>query len=106
MAIGRVASRQASVNGYYFTIAEIGTNWVVGDGHHPGEFGIGLWRQTGVITFRGITDDGMGGVYMFAAQQIAHGINERVASSAITMFFQFGVNDSETLPSGSTTAPA
>jgi hypothetical protein len=48
----------------------------------------------------------MGGVYMFGAQRIAHGINERVASSAITMFFQFGVNDSETLPSGSTTAPA
>jgi porin len=85
-------------NGYYFTIAEIGTNWVLGDGHHPGEFGIGLWRQTGVITIRGITEDGMGGVYMFGAQRIAHGINERVASSAITMFFQFGVNDSETLP--------
>jgi len=85
-------------NGYYFTIAEIGTNWVVGDGHHPGEFGIGLWRQTGVITIRGITEDGMGGVYMFGAQRIAHGVNPRVASSAITTFFQFGVNDSETLP--------
>lgn len=85
-------------NGYYLNIGEIGTNWVIGDGHHPGQFGIGLWRQTGVLTAAGISQDGTGGVYLFASQQIAHGVNERVPSSAITTFYQFGINDSQTLP--------
>ena len=75
-----------------------GTNWVIGGGHHPGQFGIGLWRQTGVLTAAGISQDGTGGVYLFASQRIAHGINERVPSSAITTFYQFGINDSQTLP--------
>jgi porin len=84
-------------NGYYFTIGEIGTDWTLGDGHHPGQFGIGLWRQTGVISFGGITEDGFGGVYLFGSQRIAHGINHRVPSSAITAFYQFGTNNSQTL---------
>jgi porin len=85
-------------NGYYFTIGEIGTDWRLGEGHHPGQFGIGLWRQTGVISAGGVTEDGFGGVYLFASQRIAHGVNDRVPSSAITTFYQFGVNDSQTLP--------
>jgi porin len=85
-------------NGYYLNIGEIGTNWVIGDGNHPGQFGIGVWRQTGVLTAAGISQDGTGGVYLFASQRIAHGVNERVPSSGITTFYQFGVNDSQTLP--------
>jgi len=85
-------------NGYYFTIGEIGTDWRLGEGNHPGQFGIGLWRQTGLISFAGVTEDGFGGVYLFASQRIAHGVNDRVPSSAITTFYQFGVNDSQTLP--------
>jgi porin len=85
-------------NDHYFTIAEIGTDWTLGEGHHPGQFGIGLWRQTGVISFGGITEDGFGGVYLFGSQRIAHGVNSRVPSSAITMFYQFGANSSQTLP--------
>jgi porin len=85
-------------NGYYFTIGEIGTDWTLGDGHHPGQFGIGLWRQTGVISFGGITEDGFGGVYLFGSQRIAHGVNDRVPSSAVTVFYQFGANSSQTLP--------
>ena len=85
-------------NGYYFMIGEIGTDWTLGEGHHPGQFGIGLWRQTGVITFAGITEEGFGGVYLFASQRLAHGVNARVQSSAITTFYQFGVNSSQTLP--------
>ena len=42
-------------NGYYFNIGEIGINWTIGEGHHPGQFGIGLWRQTGVLTAPGVT---------------------------------------------------
>jgi len=85
-------------NGYYFTIGEIGTDWTLGDGHHPGQFGIGLWRQTGIISFGGVTEDGFGVVYLFGSQRIAHGVNDRVPSSAITMFYQFGANSSQTLP--------
>jgi porin len=85
-------------NGYYFNIGEIGTNWTIGEGHHPGQFGVGLWRQTGVLTAPGATEDGTGGVYLFGSQRLAHGVNDRVPSSAITAFYQFGVNDSQTLP--------
>jgi len=85
-------------NGYYFTIAEIGTDWRLGEGNHPGQFGIGLWRQTGLISAAGVTEDGFGGFYLFASQRIAHGVNDRVPSSAITTFYQFGANSSQTLP--------
>lgn len=85
-------------NGYYFNIAELGTNWVIGEGHHPGQFGIGLWRQTGVLQKHGVTEDGTGGGYLFGSQRIAHGVNDRVASSAITFFYQLGFNTSKTLP--------
>jgi len=85
-------------NGYYFNIAEIGTDWTLGEGNHPGQFGIGLWRQTGVISIKGVTEDGFGGFYLFGSQQIAHGVNKSVPSSAITMFYQLGANSSETLP--------
>jgi len=85
-------------NGYYFNIGEIGTNWTIGEGHHPGQFGIGLWHQTGVLTAPGVTQDGTGGVYVYGSQRIAHGVNDRVPSSAITAFYQFGVNNSLTLP--------
>src|SRR5882724_998975 len=49
-----------SFNGYYFNIGEIGTNWTLGEGNHPGQFGIGLWHQTGILTAPGVTQDGAG----------------------------------------------
>ena len=85
-------------NGYYFNIGEIGTNWLLGEGNHPGQFGIGLWRQSGVLTARGVTQDGTGGVYLFGSQRVAYGVNSSVSSSSISVFYQFGVNDSLTLP--------
>lgn len=85
-------------NGYYFGIGEIGINWVVGEGHHPGQFGIGLWRQTGLVSAAGITEYGMGGFYAFGSQRIAFGVNPDVPSSSISAFFQLGANNSQTLP--------
>jgi porin len=85
-------------NGYYFSIGEIGTNWTLGEGNHPGQFGIGLWHQTGILTAPGVTQDGAGGVYLFGSQRIAHGVNERVPSSGITTFFQFGASNAQTPP--------
>ena len=37
-----------------------------------------------VVDLAGVTEDGFGGVYLFASQRIAHGVNDRVPSSAIT----------------------
>ncbi len=85
-------------NGYYFNIGEIGTNWLIGEGNHPGQFGIGLWRQTGQIAMRGITEDGFGGFYLFGSQRVAYGVNPGVPSSSVSVFFQLGSNSSETLP--------
>ncbi|HYD06682.1 MAG TPA: carbohydrate porin [Reyranella sp.] len=85
-------------NGYYFTIAEIGFDWLLGEGRHPGQFGIGLWRQTGQLTARGINEQGTGGVYAFGSQRVAFGLNDRVAASSVSVFYQFGVNSSQTMP--------
>ena len=86
-------------NGYYFTIGELGYNWLLGEGQHPGKMGIGLWRETGVLgTPSGITQNGTGGVYTFGSQRIAYGLNDRVPTSSISVFYQFGVNSSQTLP--------
>jgi porin len=86
-------------NGYYFTIAEMGVDWLLGEGRHPGQFAIGVWHNTGqVISPGGIVDDGMGGVYLFGSQRVAFGLNEKVPASSISVFYQFGVNNSQTLP--------
>lgn len=85
-------------NGYYFNIVEIGTNWTIGEGTYPGKFGIGLWRQTGVMSGGGNTQDGAGGFYLFGSQRLFHGVNPQVASSDISVFYQFGANDSQTMP--------
>jgi porin len=86
-------------NGYYTMIAEMGFDWLLGEGRHPGQFGIGLWRHTGQLTAPGgITQDSTGGVYLFGSQRVAFGLNDRVPSSSVSVFYQFGVNDSQTLP--------
>jgi len=85
-------------NGYWFTIGEIGTSWVIGDDNAPGRFAVGLWRQTGLITVAGITEDGFGGFYLFGSQRLARGVNARVPNSSVSMFFQAGANSSQTLP--------
>jgi len=85
-------------NGYWFIIGEIGTNWVIGDGNHPGQLGVGLWRQTGLITGATATEEGFGGFYVFGSQRIAYGVNASVVKSSVSVFFQAGANNSQTLP--------
>jgi porin len=85
-------------NGYYFNIAEIGTNWVLGEANHPGQFGIGLWRQTGLLTGPAGSEDGTGGFYLFGSQRVAYGVNPEVPNSSVSVFYQFGANSSITLP--------
>lgn len=85
-------------NGYWFNIGEIGVNWLLGEGNHPGQFAIGMWRQTGVLSFRGITEDGTGGFYLFGSQRVAYDINSSVPKSSVSVFYQVGANASQTLP--------
>lgn len=85
------------LNGYFFNIGEIGTDWTVGESTLPGKFGIGLWRQTGLMSGGGVTQDGAGGFYMFGSQRLLNGVNPQVPTSSVSAFFQFGANDSRTM---------
>lgn len=85
-------------NGYWFNIGEIGVNYLLGEGNHPGQFAVGLWRQTGLLSARHITEDGTGGFYLFGSQRVAYGVNPSVPTSSISIFYQVGANASQTLP--------
>jgi porin len=85
-------------NGYWFNIGEIGVNWLLGEGNHPGQFAVGLWRQTGVLSFGGVTEDGTGGFYLYGSQRVAYGVNPSVHNSSVSVFWQLGANASQTLP--------
>jgi porin len=101
-------------NGYYFNILETGVDWVAA-GKYPGQFGAGLWYQTGLLRGPpGISENGTGGFYLFGGQRIWGRSTERPESdgktkvaipagepaqnASISTFVQFGVNNSETLP--------
>jgi len=101
-------------NGYYFNILEAGVDWVAA-GKYPGQFGAGLWYQTGLLRGPpGISENGTGGFYLFGGQRIwgrsmenpaSDGkdkivipASERGQNASISTFVQFGVNNSETLP--------
>jgi porin len=101
-------------NGYYFNILEAGMDWVAA-AKYPGQFGAGLWYQTGLLLGPpGISENGTGGFYLFGSQRIwgrsaektALDGKSQVASSAgtdrqnasISTLGQFGVNNSATLP--------
>lgn len=107
-------------NGYYFHVWEAGADWVIAD-KYPGQMGAGLWYQTGLLTGpNGASQNGAGGFYLFGGQRIwgrpgvkplADGgktrdgkskmvfpVESGVQEASISTFFQFGANDSETLP--------
>jgi len=107
-------------NGYYFHIWEVGVDWVIAD-KYPGQFSAGMWYQTGVLSGPGdITQNGTGGFYLFGSQRVwgrSAGGSQPAATrdkegkfklvipatttgqtSSVSMFYQFGANNSETLP--------
>jgi porin len=99
-------------NGYYFNILETGVDWVVAE-RYPGEFGAGVWYQTGLLHGPpGISQNGTGGVYLFGGQRVwgrstrspapdsknAVPASEEPQKASISTFVQFGLNNSETLP--------
>ena len=101
-------------DGYYFNILEVGADWVAA-GKYPGEFGVGVWYQSGLL--RGppeISENGTGGFYLFGGQRIWTSQAERIAEddkgktpirtaqdghhASISIFMQFGANNADTLP--------
>src|SRR6202035_2896637 len=98
-------------NGYYFNILEAGVDWVAA-GRYPGQFGAGLWYQTGVLHGpHGISENGTGGFYLFGGPRIwgrstetpapdgknALSASEGPQKASISTFVQFGLNNSDTL---------
>ena len=107
-------------NGYTFNIWEGGVDWVIAD-RYPGNFGTGLWYQSGVLTTQsGVSQNGTGGYYFFGSQRVWSNEPKTAAllpekggdakskvvvaeerpgqKSSISTFFQYGINNSEVLP--------
>ncbi len=93
----QTGTRGPQFNGYYFNIWEAGAAWEIGSDNLPGSFGVGLWNQSGQLRVGDVTESGATGVYIFGSQRIwfRHPGKD---NSGLTSFFQFGANNSETLP--------
>jgi porin len=93
----QTGTRGPQFNGYYFNIWEAGAAWEIGSDNLPGSFGVGLWNQSGQLRAGDVTESGATGVCLFGSQRIwfRHPGKD---NSGITSFFQFGANNSETLP--------
>jgi len=83
-------------NGYYFMVGEAGYAWRLGSQGMPGTVAVGAWRQAGELAAGGVREDGAKGIYAFANQRLwlRH---PGVDNSGVSGFFQFGVNDSDTM---------
>jgi porin len=84
-------------NGYYFAIGEVGYAWRLGPHGMPGTVAVGGWGQTGELSANGVTENGARGIYTFGSQRLWVR-NPGLDNSGITSFFQFGINDSDTMP--------
>jgi porin len=84
-------------NGYYFTIGEMDYAWLLGPDKMPGTFAVGGRNQTGKLSGAGVKEDGAQGFYAFASQRLWFR-NPGVDNSGITSFFQFCINNSDTMP--------
>jgi porin len=83
-------------NGYYFYVAEAGSNWAIGRERKPGKIGIGYWKQTGTLTAGTVTQQNTQGAYAFASQRLWYR-DPSVNDSGISGFFQYGINNSKTM---------
>jgi len=85
-------------NGYYFHIAETGTNWTLGSEQKPGFFSVGGWLQTGQLSTDDglIKEDGAEGVYFVGSQLLWYRDPQPLNDAGISGYIQFGWNDSKT----------
>lgn len=87
-----------TINKYSFSILEGGGSWFLGAQKKPGMAALGGWFQTGKLsTSTGITENGAQGFYLFGSQRLwFHHAGQD--NSGISGFYQFGINNSKTLP--------
>jgi porin len=84
-------------DGYYFHIGEVGYSYRWGPQRKPGNFGVGVWGQTGKLEdLTGGTTNGAVGAYLFGAQRLWFR-HPGVDNSGVSGFYQFGTNDSNAL---------
>ncbi|MBP7074631.1 MAG: carbohydrate porin [Rhabdochlamydiaceae bacterium] len=81
-------------NGYYFSITEAGYGWT---GPKPGIAAIGGWYQSGLLKSGTQKQNGTGGIYGFGSQALWTK-ESQPTNKNISGFFQFGWNNSRTLP--------
>src|SRR5262249_6830850 len=78
-------------------IGEIGASYQVGPERKPGNFGVGVWGQTGMLkTSTGGQSNGANGVYLFGAQRLwfrRPGIDH----SGVSGVYTFGANNPNAL---------
>jgi porin len=82
------------INGYKFTIGEVGVDWLLGAQHKPGVAAIGAWGQTGTLLTPYLThENGANGVYAFGNQRLwfQHPGKD---TSGILAFAQYGYTGS------------
>jgi porin len=99
LALGRQTGLEGPhFNGHYFHIGEIGASYRVGPERKPGNFGVGVWGQTGMLkTYMGGESNGASGVYLFEAQRLWFR-RPGIDNSGVSGFYQFGANNSNALP--------
>jgi porin len=86
-------------DGYYFHIGEVGYAYRLGPQRKPGNFGVGVWGQTGKLADLSVphgTTNGAIGTYLFGAQRLWFR-DPGVDNSGISGFYQFGANNSNAL---------
>jgi porin len=98
LALGRQTGLEGPhFNGYYFHIGEVGYAYRLGAQRKPGNFGVGVWGQTGKLrTSYGRTDEGANGVYLFGSQRLWFR-NPGADNSGVSGFYQLGANNSDAL---------
>lgn len=87
-----------TINNYGLSLLEGGQAWFLGSQKKPGMIAVGGWFQSGCLsTPQGITENGAQGFYTFGSQRLWFK-NKGADSSGISAFYQFGFNNSITLP--------
>lgn len=85
-------------NGSYLYIAEVGSNWLLGQERKPGNIGIGAWSQSGAVgnVPNLASPTSTDGVYVFGSQRLWYR-NPGVDNSGISAYIQYGINNSAIL---------
>lgn len=85
--------------GSYLYVGETGLNWLLGQYKKPGNIGVGTWTNTGPISGPATIPQQIGasGTYIFGSQRLWYK-DPNMDNSGISMYFQYGINNSAALP--------